>query len=84
MTIDELDKYINNKIDKEGKFLIFTYYEIRVKMNLTKEEAMVVIDLIKRKLTNNNYSVLFPGDIYYKNSQQVRVKENDLLVAIKE
>ncbi len=84
MTIDELDKYINNKIDKEGKFLIFTYYEIRVKMNLTKEEAMVVIDLIKRKLTNNNYSVLFPGDIYYKNSQQVRVKENELLVAIKE
>lgn len=84
MTIDELDKYINNKIDKEGKFLIFTYYEIRVKMNLTKEETMVVIDLIKRKLTNNNYSVLFPGDIYYKNSQQVRVKENELLVAIKE
>jgi hypothetical protein len=84
MTIDELDKYINDKIDKEGKFLIFTYYEIRVKMNLTKEEAMVVIDLIKRKLTNNNYSVLFPGDIYYKNSQQVRVKENELLVAIKE
>ena len=84
MTIDELDKYINNKIDKEGKFLIFTYYEIRVKMNLTKEEAMVVIDLIKRKLTNNNYSVLFPGEIYYKNSQQVRVKENELLVAIKE
>ena len=84
MTIDELDKYINNKIDKEGKFLIFTYYEIRVKMNLTKEEAMVVIDLIKRKLTNNNYSVLFPGDIYYKNSQQVRVKEIELVVAIKE
>lgn len=84
MTIDELDKYINNKIDKEGNFLVFTYYEIRVKMNLTKEESMVAIDLIKRKLTNNNYSVLFPGDIYYKNSQQVRVKENELLVAIKE
>ena len=57
MTIDELDNYINNKMNKEGNFIIFTYYEIRVKMNLSKEEVVIATDLIKKKLENNNYTV---------------------------
>ena len=34
MTIDELDNYINNKMNKDENLITFTYYEIRVKMNL--------------------------------------------------
>ena len=83
MTIDELDNYINNKMNKDENLITFTYYEIRVKMNLSKEEVVIATDLIKKKLENNNYTVLFPGDVYYKHNQKVIVKENELLVAIK-
>ena len=34
MTIDELYNYINNKMNKDENLITFTYYEIRVKMNL--------------------------------------------------
>lgn len=84
MTLDELDRYINDKIEKEKNFIIFTYYEIRVKMNLSKEESIVALDLIKRKLENNQYNILYPGDVYYIHSHPRTVKENELLVAIKE
>ena len=83
MTIDELDNYINNKMNKDENLITFTYYEIRVKMNLSKEEVVIATDLIKKKLENNNYTVLFHGDVYYKHNQKVTVKENELLVAIK-
>lgn len=84
MTIEELDGYINKKMRREGSYIVFTYYEVRVKMNLSNEELVVATDLIKKKLENNNYTVLFPGDIYFKQGQKVTVKENQLLVAIRD
>ncbi len=84
MTIDEFDKYLNDKMNNGGRRLIFTYFEFRVKCNFSKEETSIAINLAKRKLESNRYTTYVAGNKYYFEKREYIVKENELLVAIRE
>lgn len=83
MQLDVLDKLIDNKIEENPNKLVFTYYQMKVKQNLSDDAMLSSIHLISIKLENLGYNVYRTNQTYtYSNEEQI-VKNNELLVAIK-
>lgn len=83
MTLEFLNNVIDNKINQNKNFIKFTFYELRVKFNLSEDDSNAAIKLIKQKLTNYGYNVYLTGEKYNFNSAISTVPINVLLIAIK-
>lgn len=83
MTLEFIDNNINNKINKNADFIKYTFYELRVKENLTEEEMYSFLSLAKTKLENIGYKVYRTGQKYFYDYKEKTVKSNELLVAIR-
>lgn len=83
MKLKFVDDYINNKLQENDEFVRFTFYELRVKSNLTEEETNEFLELAKNRFENMNYRVYFTNDVYNYNNQEMAVQINELMVAIK-
>lgn len=82
MNIHQIDNYLEKKINQNSEFIIFTFYELRVSLNLSSEATFEFLRLVSIKLVNNNYKVYRTGQEYNYNGKK-KVKENELLIAIK-
>ena len=80
----DITEYLDNKIEKNSKRIIFTYYELRVKMDLTEPTAEKFLRLSETRLINLGYQTYRPGEVYEYEGEEIEVKENELLIAIKE
>lgn len=74
MTLQDIDEIINKKIEENDQEIVFTFFELRIKENLNKEET---------KLENLNYLVYKTGQSYIYNGEEKVVEGNQLLVALK-
>lgn len=83
MTLLEIDKIINEKIEENEEEIVFSFFELRIKANLNKEETSNFLVLAKTKLENSNYLVYKTGQSYINNGEEKVVEENQLLVALK-
>ncbi len=84
MTILEVSDYLNKKINESGDFIRITFYEIRVKYNLSTEETDTFLKVAKNKFENLGYNVYFTNAKYeYKNDKRI-VQPNELIIAIKD
>jgi len=83
MTLEFIDNNVNNKINENAECIKYTFYELRVKENLTEEEMYSFLSLVKTKLENIGYKVYNTGQKYLYNYKENMVKSNELLVAIK-
>ena len=83
MTLEFVDYYTNQKINANDKYIRFTFYELRVKNNLTEEETNKFLELAKNKFENMQYDVYFIGDTYEYAGQEKEVEQNELMIAIK-
>lgn len=83
MKLKFVDDYINSKLQQNDEFVRFTFYELRVKNNLTEEETNEFLELAKNRFENMNYRVYFTNDVYNYNNQEMIVQINELMVAIK-
>lgn len=83
MTLEFVDNHLNKKISENEEFIRFSYYELRVKNNLTDEETAKFLTLAKNKLENIGYKVYFT-DAQYEFKEAIQtVQPNELLIAIK-
>lgn len=82
--INLIEITLKDKRIKDSNFIRYTFYELRVKFNLTKEELYNFLRLAKIKFENSGYKVYFMGDNYILNQKTKQVRENELLIAIKE
>ena len=83
MTLGFIDDYINKKLDENEEILIFTFYEVRVKSNLSEYDVNRFLELAKIRLENLYYKTYFTGaEFIYKNVTRI-VNDNELMVAIK-
>jgi len=81
MDLQEIDAYIENKISKDEECIIFSFYELRVKLNLSSNETMTFIQLASIKLENSNYKIYRTGQEYHYNGKK-KVEDNQLLTSI--
>ena len=84
MKLQQIDLYLESKLKQNKNCIIFTYYELRVKINLSSEETLNFLHLVSTKLQNNDYKIYRTGQEYIYEAQNRKVEENQLLVAIKQ
>jgi len=65
MTLKDIDKSIENKIEKNRELIIYTFYELRVEYNLSEQEMYNFLALAKTKLENMRYKVYRPRTKVY-------------------
>lgn len=87
MNDQQLIEIINNtleeKLEKNYNFIRYSFYELRIKYNLSENEIDRFLQLIRMKLENNNYKVYFTNAKYEYNGEQYIVKGNELMIALK-
>ena len=83
MTLEEIDNYIDKKIYNNENMIVFTFYELRVKENLTEDETISFIQLTKTRLENLEYKTFLTGERFLFNDTTLTVKDNELLIAVK-
>ena len=84
MTMQDITNYLDQKAEKNEKEIIITFYEIRVKANLTEEETDEFLRLCRTRLENQGYDVYFTGARYTFEGNKKIVQQKELMVAIKE
>ena len=83
MTKQFITEYIDKKMSENANFIRFTFYELRVKHNLSEEDTDEFLRLAMLYLENKDYDVYVGNARYtYKNANQ-NVQPNELLVAFK-
>lgn len=84
MTMQEITNYLDNKINSNENIVIITFYEVRIKFNLSEEETQEFLRLCKTRLENLGYQTYFTGTRYEYKGITKEVQSNELMVAIKE
>lgn len=84
MNLQQIDLYLENKLKQNKNYIVFTYYELRIKLNLSSEETLNFLHLVGTKLQNNNYNIYQLDQEYIYEGQRKKVEQNQLLVAIKQ
>ena len=84
MSLEEITELIDSKIEEDPNCIIFTWFEIRVRKNLTEEQTDEFLRLARNRLENLNYKVYFTGAKFVYENANRTVQDNELLIAIKD
>lgn len=76
-------KLLDLKIAENENFIRFTFYELRVKNNLSEDETEEFLRLAKTWLENKEYEVYVGNARYTYNNANQNVQPNELLIAFK-
>ena len=82
--INLIEITLEEKMNENDDFLKYTFYELRVKYNLSEQETYRFLELIRMKLLNENYQVYFTDAKFEYKEQKITVGNNELIVAVKE
>lgn len=78
-----IEKYLMDKIAQNEDFVVCSFFEIRVKLDISEDQETEFLRFAKIRLENLGYDVYFTGAKYtYQNEERV-VQDNELIVAIK-
>lgn len=75
--------FINKKEKENENCVRYSYYELKVKYNLTEQEIGEVLKISKNYFENKSYRVYFVGDEYEYNNARMKVESNEYMVAIR-
>ena len=82
--INLIESTLTEKIYQNINYIRYTFYELKVKYNLSEQELDRFLILIRTKLENENYKVYFTdAKFIYENANRT-VQPNEILIAIKE
>ena len=74
---------LDSKMDENENFIRFTFYELRVKNNLSEEDTEEFLRLAMTYLENKGYEVYIGNSRYTYNNANQNVQPNELLIAFK-
>ncbi len=84
MTTQYVEEYLNYKMSQNKSEIIYTFYELRIKNNLSEEEIDEFLRLNKIRLENLGYKVYFTGAKFVFQNANRTVQSNEYMIAIKE
>lgn len=82
--ISIIETTLKEKMNKNVDYIRYTFYELRVKYNLSEQDTDRFLDLIRTKLQNENYKVYFTGTKFEYKDTKMKVQDNELMIAVKE
>lgn len=77
-----VENFVNVKIAKNSDIVKFSYFEIKIKMNMDEEDIDRFLKCSKIILEDQGYQVYHLGENYNFNGEQRKVEDNEFLVAI--
>lgn len=83
MTLDYITQYIDKKIYKNSDYIIVTFYELRIKENLSLDETDTFVHYSTLRLKNLGYTIYYTGENYIQDGKTKTVRSNILYIAIK-
>ena len=84
MTMQFVTDYIDKKLKENPNYISYTFYELRVKNNLSEEETDEFLRINRDYFENKGYTVYFTNARFtYQNADRT-VQPNELMIAIKE
>lgn len=90
MNDKELKAFIINFINKKEKasknknYIEYSYYELKVKANLSEKQIDEVLRVSRDYFGNKNYNVYFTNAEFEYNGQKRKVETNNYMIAIKQ
>ena len=86
MTDSFVIKYINNKLAQtsEINYIRYTFYELRVKNNLSENDLDKFLEINKNYFENKGYNVYFTGARFTYKNANITVQPNEIMIAVKE
>ena len=79
-----VENYIADKIVENKKMIRYTYFELKVKLNLSEKELNRFLRCSKIILEELNYQVFFTGARFkFENADRI-VETNEFLIGIKD
>lgn len=79
-----IDDTLKEKMKENTNFIRYSFYEVRVKYNLSEKDADIFLKFIRNKLENEDYLVYFQGSRFtYENANRT-VQDNEYLIAVKD
>lgn len=77
-----VENFVNVKIAKNNDIVKFSYFEIKIKMNMDEEDIDRFLKCSKIILEDQGYQVYQLGEKYNFEGEQRKVEDNEFLVAI--
>lgn len=82
--INLIENTLTEKVCQNTNYIRYTFYELKVKYNLSEKELDRFLVLIRTKLENENYKVYFTDAKFTFENANRTVQPNEILIAIKE
>lgn len=79
-----IENTLKDKIKSNPNYIRYSFYELRVKYNLSEEDTDRFLFLIRTKLENEDYKVYFTGAKFEYSGAKITVQDNELMIAVKE
>lgn len=84
MSMEFIKDYIDKKIFENENYIRYTFYELRVKNNLSEEEVDEFLRINRDYFENKGYKVYFTGAKFEYKNAKMTVQPNELMIAIKD
>lgn len=78
-----IESTLKIKMKNNPNYIRYSFYELRVKYNLSEEDTDRFLLLIRTKLENEGYNVYFTGAKFEYNNARMTVQDNEMMIAIK-
>ena len=65
MDLQFVDNYINKKLEENENYIRYTFYELRIKNNLSEEEVDKFLALNKTYLEKKGFNIYFTGARFF-------------------
>lgn len=84
MNLEYITRYIDKKIFINDKIITISFYELRIKEDLSETDTEIFLRMSKQRLINLGYKIYESGENYVFDGKEKLVKSNVFYVAIKE
>lgn len=84
MTVQFVEKYLENKLKENEEYIVCTFYDLKVRHDLSDEDVDKFLEWSRNKLQNIGYKVFFTGAKFVYQNANRTVQDNELMIAIKE
>ena len=83
LDLAKINTYLENKLKSNDSKIIYTYYEVKFKLNISNKDETTFLKIARDKLQEYGYDVYFTNAKYKYNDKIYTVESNKMIVAIK-